>query len=70
MDEGFEGISEGCINMIKSLLKINPEERPTAEKALKNSWIDEGVKKTLPYTSLLKSAEKLKKTRVNKDKIY
>lgn len=35
MDEGFEGISEGCINMIKSLLKINPEERPTAEKHLK-----------------------------------
>jgi serine/threonine protein kinase len=62
--EEFQGVSAECVNLIKSMLKNNPEERPSAENALKSGWIQRGDKKELSTTSLLKSAEKIKQTRV------
>jgi calcium-dependent protein kinase len=37
----FKNVSSEAIEYIKSLLTYNPEERPSAEEALRNSWLNE-----------------------------
>ena len=39
MDEGFEGATNECKDMIKCLLTRDPKQRPHAKDALKHQWI-------------------------------
>jgi calcium-dependent protein kinase len=48
-NSAFQSLSFDGQNLIKSLLKVNPAERPTCEKILEHPWFHES-KQTLPIT--------------------
>ena len=39
--QAWSGISENCKDFIRSLLRVNGEERPSAAEALKHAWLNE-----------------------------
>lgn len=53
--EEWAPISEDAKDVIKACLKINPADRPTAEKILEFNWFKKDLSKEKPLTSSTQS---------------